>query len=123
MKANEVYIKIVEHTVLEINPKRECFTCYGLHLNELGGESISKQIAVQISIILGEKVADPVSLGWESELKEGAATQLLENRNEIGSNKENENKQVAMSDSEVLFPRVSNRQKKALVTGKDDFLW
>jgi hypothetical protein len=51
------------------------------------GKSISKQIAVQISIILGEKVE-----GWESELKEGAATQVLENRNEVYLNKANENK-------------------------------
>jgi hypothetical protein len=27
------YIKIDEHTVLESNPNRECFTCHGLHLN------------------------------------------------------------------------------------------
>jgi hypothetical protein len=39
----------------------------------------------------GEKV-DPISLGWESELKEGANTRVLENRNEVCSNKENESK-------------------------------
>jgi hypothetical protein len=61
-----------------------------------GGGSISKQIAVKISIILGKKVEKPVSLGWESELKGGAATQVLENRNEVYSNKENENSVVSV---------------------------
>jgi hypothetical protein len=70
----------------------------------------------------GEKVEDPNSLGWGSELKE-ASTRVLENRNKVCSNKENENNQVAMSDSEVSFPAVSNGQKKALVTRKNDFLW
>jgi hypothetical protein len=93
-----------------------------LHLNGRGGKkSISKQIAVQISTILGKKVDVPISLGWESELKEGAATRVLENRNEVCSNEENENKQVATSDSEVSFRRVSNKQKKAPVTRKNDF--
>jgi hypothetical protein len=55
-------------------------------------KSISKQTAIQISIILGKKVEYPISLGCESELKEGAITQVLENRNEVCSNKENENK-------------------------------
>jgi hypothetical protein len=45
----------------------------------------------------------------------------LGNGNEVCSNKENENRQVAMSDYEVLFPRVSNKQKKAQVTRKIDF--
>jgi hypothetical protein len=30
------FIKIDEHTVLEINPNRECFTSHGLHLNGQG---------------------------------------------------------------------------------------
>jgi hypothetical protein len=63
-----------------------------LRLNEQGENSISKQIAVQISKILGEKVEDAISLGWESELREGATTQVLENSNGVFLNKENENK-------------------------------
>jgi hypothetical protein len=46
-------------------------------------KSISKQIAAQISTILSKKVEDRISLGWESELKEGAATRALEKRNEV----------------------------------------
>jgi hypothetical protein len=51
---------------------RKCFAHHGLHLNGRGGKSISKQIAVQISAILGKKVEDTISLDWESERKERA---------------------------------------------------
>jgi hypothetical protein len=39
-------------------------------------KSISKQIAVEVSTNLGKKIGDPISLGWESELK-GVTTEVL----------------------------------------------
>jgi hypothetical protein len=42
-----------------------------------GKKSIPKQITIQISEIWAKKVEDPISLGLESELKEGAATLVL----------------------------------------------
>lgn len=62
----------------------------------------------------GQKVEEPFGLGRESELKGGPATQVLENRNEVCTNKENENKQVAMSDSEVrIIPKSIKYTKES----------
>jgi hypothetical protein len=52
-------------------------------------KSISKQIAVQISTVLGKKVEESISLGWESDLKEGTTIEVLGNRKEVCSNREN----------------------------------
>jgi hypothetical protein len=65
------HVKTFNYTmVLEINSNRELFTRHGLHLNGLGKQRISKQIAAQISTILVEKAEGP-----------GDPTPLLENRN------------------------------------------
>jgi hypothetical protein len=48
------YIKFFEHTVLETKPNRECFTSW-IAPAWTRGKSISKQIALQISTILGKK--------------------------------------------------------------------
>jgi hypothetical protein len=118
------HVKTFDHTtVLEINLNMELFTLHGLHLNGRGKERISKQIAAQISTILGKKAESPVSLGWESDLKKGATAPVLENKSEVRTNKENGSNQADTSDSEVSFPRTSHRQKKFPVTRKSNFLW
>jgi hypothetical protein len=61
---------VFKHTVLEINLNKEYFTHHGLHPNEQGGKSISELMAVQLYINLGKRIEGPISLGWESELKE-----------------------------------------------------
>jgi hypothetical protein len=72
------YIKIVKHTFLEINPNRECFTYMSwIALKWMQKKKKYFQTAVEVSTILGKKVGDTISLGWESELKEGATTQVL----------------------------------------------
>ena len=98
--------------VLEINSNRELFTRHGLHLNGLGKQRISKQIAAQISTILVEKAEGP-----------GDPTPLLENRNEIHTRKKKLTNEVSTLDSKKTSPTTANRQKKVPVTRKNDFLW
>jgi hypothetical protein len=118
------HVKTINHTmVLEINPNREFFTLHGLHLNGRGKEKVAKQIAAQLSTILGKKVEGPISLGWKSDLTKGVSTTILENRSETLINKENEINQADTPNSEVSCPRTSNRQKKVPVTRKNYFLW
>ena len=71
-------VKPFKHTtIVEINSNRELFTLYGLHLNRLGKEMISKQIVSQTYTLLGKKSKNPNQLGMENYLTEGTTTQVL----------------------------------------------
>lgn len=72
------YIKPFKHTtIVEINSNRERFTLYGLHLNRLGKEMISKQTVSHIYTLLGKKAKIPISQDWKNYLTEGTTTQVL----------------------------------------------
>jgi hypothetical protein len=60
-------------------------------------------------------------MDWKNNSREGITTPVLET-SEIQINKGSDNSQVHKSDLKITVPRTSSRQKKVLVTKKNNFL-
>jgi len=94
-------VRAYQHaSILEMSTDRKLFTNYGLHLNGLGKEVLSKQIVSLTYAVLNQKKDPPVILGWNTDLSH---TDTLHQEN--------------------VIIRTSTRTKKTPSTKIDDFLW
>jgi hypothetical protein len=107
--------KLFNHVnIIEPANNRLLFTKHGLHLNELGKELLSNQLALCILSVLEEVQvnANPITLGWYDE-------NLHVNVPSI----DKPSHALTPTNYQLLSEQVPKRIKKLLVTRKDDFLW
>jgi lysophospholipase L1-like esterase len=96
-------LKAFPHTYfMETDNTRTLFTNHGLHMNTLGKQLITCQIATFLHSIFEQKKS-PISLGWYE----------LQSCNCL----------VQEDNQKTLSTRNSSRNKRLPVTRTDDFLW
>jgi len=107
--------KIFNHVnIIEPADNRLLFTKHGLHLNELGKELPSNQLALHILSVLEEVQvnANPITLGWYDENLHVNVPSIDEPSHAL-----------TPTNYHPLTEHVPKRIKKLPVTRKDDFLW
>lgn len=105
---------------------RKYFTRHGMHLNKLGKEWLSKQIATQINRFVESKSKDAptIPLKWKIEPidKQNATNTLTEQKAECPINP-SRNRQDNSLATDLLTNRAPNRNRRLPVTRSNDFLW
>ena len=113
-------------TTIDTDLHRKYFTRHGMHLNKLGKEWLSKQIATQINRFVESKSKDAskIPLKWKIEPidKQNAANTLIEQKAECPINA-TRNRQENSSATDLLTNRAPNRNRRLPVTRSNDFLW
>jgi hypothetical protein len=119
-------------TVLETECNRQYYTKHGLHLNGLGKEVLTKQIAAVTENLFQLKERSPISLNWERNQLNmicSKKTEVLQvtRSNEDIRYKENDsfNRDVEEKNSSTLGSMMtrSSSRKKVPKTLSKDFLW
>jgi hypothetical protein len=108
------FTKVFPHvSVLEIDNNRLLFTKHGLHLNGLGEELLSNQLALHIDSALKKVTVHSITLAWND-------SQLQVNAPSTASSAS----PVSMYNSqEATTNRTPKRTRKTPVMRNDDFLW
>jgi hypothetical protein len=92
---------------------RELFTTHGLHLNTLGKEKLSKQIASNVNSVFKLRKRTSISIGWKSDninlVKE---TEIKEGSNEIN---------VSAGTTQGGVRRSTRRNRISTIS--EDFVW
>jgi hypothetical protein len=86
-----------------MNPSRQFFTKYGMHLNLRGKHLIAKQITLQIYKLITKDVETPITLEWKS-VPHDNPTSLIGNE-------------------DVTLYRTSTSTKRITVMRQIEFLW
>jgi hypothetical protein len=97
-------VKVFPHTkFLETDNNRNLFTKNGLHLNKLGKQLVTCQIASLIHLFFEQKTS-PIILGWHNNIRDNTNLTYDGIRNKLPS-------------------RNSSHNRKMPVTRSKDFLW
>jgi hypothetical protein len=98
-------VQVSPHTkFLETDNNRNLFTKHGLHLNKLGKQLVTCQIASLIHLVFEQKTFSPIILGWHNDIQDNTNITYDGIRNKLPS-------------------RNSSRNRKMPVTRPKDFLW
>jgi len=98
-------VKVFPHTsFLETENNRNSFTNHGLHLNILGKQLVTCQIASLLQSIFEHKTSVPIILGWHNEIKD-------------------KNIPICVGNQVKFSIRNSSHNKKIPITRPNDFLW